>query len=173
MLMKMLEAGGLEILTDQIRAADEDNPKGYYEFERAKKLPAGDFAWLPEARGKVIKVISALLTYLPPEFSYQVLFTQRALPEVLASQRQMLINRGKAPDKVLDEDMIRIYQKHLADISQWLVKNRNFSTFYLSYNQLLNNPEQLLQEIQTFLGDRLDLTSMRNVIDLNLYRQRR
>ena len=32
MMMKMLEAGGMQVLTDNIRTPDEDNPKGYYEF---------------------------------------------------------------------------------------------------------------------------------------------
>ena len=37
MMMGMLEAGGLELVVDGIRAADEDNPRGYYEFERVKE----------------------------------------------------------------------------------------------------------------------------------------
>ena len=36
MMMKMLEAGGMQILTDNLRTADENNPKGYYEYERVK-----------------------------------------------------------------------------------------------------------------------------------------
>ena len=38
MMMKMLEAGGLAPMTDSIREADIDNPKGYYEYERVKDL---------------------------------------------------------------------------------------------------------------------------------------
>jgi hypothetical protein len=60
MMMKMLAAGGLEPLTDNIRAADEDNPKGYYEFERVKQIEK-DRDWLEDARGRVVKLISALL----------------------------------------------------------------------------------------------------------------
>jgi hypothetical protein len=172
MLMKMLEAGGLPVLTDHIRNADEDNPKGYYEFERAKDLRSGDDAWVALARGKVVKVISALLRYLPVGFDYKVLFVQRALPEVLASQRQMLIRRGKNPDDANDADMIRIYQKHLAEINEWLAKEDRLSTLYVSYNELLEKPEMLLVQINTFLDGSLDLVKMKAVIDPNLYRQR-
>jgi hypothetical protein len=34
MMMKMLEAGGVPIMTDGVREADRDNPKGYFEVER-------------------------------------------------------------------------------------------------------------------------------------------
>ena len=42
MMMKMLDAGGIAPIIDNVRAADEDNPKGYYEFERVKALDKGD-----------------------------------------------------------------------------------------------------------------------------------
>ena len=38
MIMQMLKAGGMELLTDEIRTPDEDNPRGYYEYEPVKKL---------------------------------------------------------------------------------------------------------------------------------------
>ena len=82
MMMKMLEAGGIPPLTDKIRTADDDNPKGYYEFERVKKLKDGDSAWLDDAKGKAVKVITALLTYLPDTYNYNIVFMERALPEV-------------------------------------------------------------------------------------------
>ena len=89
MMMKMLEAGGLTPLTDGQREADEDNLGGYYEFEQVKKM-AQDSGWLEEARGKVVKVISRLLYDLPKTYHYRVIFMQRHLDEVLASQQQML-----------------------------------------------------------------------------------
>ena len=49
MMMKMLQAGGLELLTDEIRTADEDNPRGYFELERVKQLKE-EHDWLDEAR---------------------------------------------------------------------------------------------------------------------------
>ena len=172
MLMKMLEAGGMELLTDQIRTADLDNPKGYYEYERVKKLVSGDTSWLPTARGKVLKVISALLAYLPPEYHYRVVFIQRPLSQVLASQRQMLIHQGKAPDQVHDDEMVRIYEKHLAKVTQWLADQPNMQVLYLSYIQLIDQPDSLITQINDFLGGQLDLTKMKETIDPNLFRQR-
>ena len=172
MLMKMLEAGGMELLTDQIRTADLDNPKGYYEYERVKKLVSGDTLWLPTARGKVVKVISALLAYLPPKYQYRVLFIQRPLSQVLASQRQMLIHQGKAPDQVHDDEMVRIYEKHLEKVTQWLADQPNMQVLYLSYIQLIDQPDSLITQINDFLGGQLDLTKMKETIDPNLFRQR-
>src|SRR6185295_15833711 len=78
MAMKMLEAGGLPVVTDGRRSADEDNPRGYYEDERVKDLyREGDKTWVRESRGKAIKVISFLLKSLPPDNNYKVLFMHR------------------------------------------------------------------------------------------------
>jgi len=172
LMMKMLEVGGIPPLTDKIRTADDDNPKGYYEYERTKKLKEGDFAWLPEAEGRAVKVISALLSYLPPEYQYKVVFMQRALPEVLASQRKMLVNRDEDPDRVSDEELARLFEKHLAEVTGWLAQQPNISTHYLSYNKLVADPAPHIQDLDRFLPGFLDISPMGMVIDPALYRQR-
>src|SRR5262245_44885322 len=121
MAMKMLEAGGVPIVTDGIRTADESNPKGDYEFERGKELEKnGDPAWLRDARGKAVKIISFLLTYLPDGYDYQVVFMNRDVDEVLASQNKMLVARGETGDPVDDEKMREVYRKHLEKVGRFL-----------------------------------------------------
>ena len=173
MMMKMLEAGGIPPYIDNIRIADDDNPKGYYEYERVKKLPEGDTGWLPDARGKAVKVISALLEHLPPQYNYRVLFMQRKMDEVLASQKQMLIRSGQPTDKVGDEQLAEMYEKHLARVTSWLASQANFSVLYLDYNQMLTDPEKYAPTINDFLGGGLDSLAMASVVDANLYRQRK
>ena len=102
MMMKMLEAGGVTPLIDNIRTADDDNLQGYYEFERVKAMKEGDVAWISEAQGKVIKVISALLESLPTEYNYKIIFMEREMMEILASQRKMLERRGKPSNPAED-----------------------------------------------------------------------
>jgi len=172
MMMRMLEAGGMPILTDNVRIADVDNPAGYYEYERVKRLKDGDFVWLSMAKGKAVKVISALLKYLPSTFSYRVIFMQRNLDEVLASQRQMLIRRGETVDRVPDDEMKAIFTQHLEEVTAWLAAQKNFQVLYISYNALLLEPAPLVGEITTFLEMKLDQDRMRAVINPNLYRQR-
>ncbi len=173
MMMKMLEAGGIAPYTDNIRSADDDNPKGYYEFERVKKLPDGDTDWLRSAEGKAVKVISALLEHLPSDYAYRVLFMQRKIEEILASQKQMLIRGGKPTDKVGDEQLAEMYGKHLAKVNAWLVSQANFSVIYLDYNQMLVDPHKYALQVNQFLGDVLDPQAMAGVVDSNLYRQRK
>jgi len=171
MMMAMLDAGGVPLLTDNIRMADDDNPRGYYELEVVKKLKDGDFGWLKGAHGKTVKVISALLLELPIENEYRVLFMRRAMPEILASQRKMLINRGEDPESISDEEMGDYFNNHLAKVITWL-ETQKIAVWYVDYNQLLNDPEPAVSQINAFLGGELDETKMLEVIDPSLYRQR-
>jgi len=173
MMMKMLEAGGLTPMTDQIRTPDDDNPKGYYEFERVKKMPDGDKAWVAEAHGKAVKVISALLEHLPADHTYKVIFMRRQMDEILASQKQMLIRSDKPTDKVSDEQLAGMYRKHLATVEAWLRAQPNVSVLYMDYNTMLADPRRYIAEIDRFLGDQLDVEKMAAVVDPSLYRQRR
>jgi hypothetical protein len=172
MMMKMLEAGGLPPLTDEIREADADNPKGYYEFERVKRLNKGDTAWLPEAKGKTVKVIAALMEYLPADHNYQVIFMRRAMEEVLRSQKQMLIRRGEPTDKVDDKEMAELFRKHLDNVTSWMAEQPNFQVIFVSYNDVLEHPQEEAEKVNRFLGNTLDVAKMVGVIDSSLYRQR-
>ncbi|GAB4535362.1 MAG: hypothetical protein Kow0063_19600 [Anaerolineae bacterium] len=172
MMMMMLEAGGIPPLTDAIRTADNDNPKGYYEFERVKKLDEGDTAWLEGARGKSVKVISALLKHLPAGYTYRVIFMRRKMEEILASQRQMLMRRGEPTDKISDEELAELFQRHLAQVQAWIDGQPNVDVLYVSYNEILENPRQQAERVNRFLGGGLDVEQMAGIVDKKLYRQR-
>lgn len=171
MMMMMLEAGGLPVLTDNIRTADEDNPKGYYEFERVKQVEH-DQAWLEQAQGKVVKMVSALLKHLPQSYTYKVIFMRRVMEEVLASQRQMLVRRGKPADTVSDERMADLSRQHLKKVEAWLDEQPNIEILYTSYNEVLKNPVEQAKKVNQFLGDTLDVESMVGAVDRSLYHQR-
>lgn len=173
MMMRMLDVGGLEVVTDGIREPNADNPRGYYEFERVKKLPEGDTAWLEDARGKVVKVIAALLLHLPDTYEYRVFMMRRKMDEILASQRRMLVRRGEDPDTADDREMARLFEKHLAQVYEWMRKQDNVRFLDVDYNVMLSAPEAQLDEIQAFLDRPMDLQAMGAVVDPSLYRQRR
>ena len=172
MMMKMLEAGGIPPITDNLRTADDDNPKGYYEFERVKKMPEGDKEWVPEALGKSVKVISALLEHLPAEYPYRVIFMRRKMDEILASQKQMLVRKNKPTDAVSDAKLAEMYARHLAKVEAWLNAQPNVAVLYLDYNTMLTSPQEHAEEVNEFLDERLAVEKMVGVIDPSLYRQR-
>jgi hypothetical protein len=172
MMMAVLEAGGLPLLKDGIRTADDDNPKGYYEFERVKKLPEGDFAWLPDAQGKVVKIISYLLLKLPDTYNFRVIFMQRKLAEIMASQRKMLLRRGEDPDKVSEDELSEILEKHLDQVEAWIEAHENIEQLVVDYNHMVKDPAKDVQRINQFLGGSLNVDKMVQVIDPSLYRQR-
>ncbi len=172
MLMKMLEAGGIPPLTDKIRAADDDNPKGYYEFERVKAMDKGDTAWLKDAQGKSVKVISALLKHLPADYQYNIIYIRRNMSEILASQRKMLIRRGEDPDKMDDEQMAALFNKHVAQVEKWLAEQPNMTVLYVHYSDVLADPLPQIAKINELLGGGLDTQEMANMVDPSLYRNR-
>ncbi|HXF63978.1 MAG TPA: sulfotransferase [Caldilineaceae bacterium] len=172
MMMKVLEAGGLPVVSDGLRTADTDNPEGYYEFERVKALDKGDTEWVADARGKVVKVISALLEYLPAGHQYRVIFMHRQIEEVLRSQRKMLERRGENPDSVNDAEMAALFAKHLDKVQSWLRSQPNFVVLDVDYNQMLADPLPHIQAINRFLGGTLDEARMASVVNPDLYRNR-
>ncbi len=172
MMMKALEAGGLSVVTDAQRVADEDNPKGYYEMERVKQLDKGDTAWVADAQGKVVKVISALLEHLPPGYQYRVVFMQRAMPEILASQKKMLERRGEPTDRISDEELTRLFSKHVQKVETWLRGQPNFQVLYVDYNRMLADPLPFVRQVNQFLDNTLNEQRMAEVVDPALYRNR-
>ncbi len=172
MMMKMLEAGGLPVLIDGLRAPDPDNPEGYYEMERVKALDKGDTAWIADAPGKGVKVISALLEHLPAEHTYRVIFMHRRMDEVLASQRKMLARRGEPVDAVADDQMAALFAKHVAKVQAWLLSRPNFALLDVDYNAMLLDPAPHVVAVNRFLDDRLDAQAMLAVVNPDLYRNR-
>ncbi|MBS1271532.1 MAG: hypothetical protein MAGBODY4_00664 [Candidatus Marinimicrobia bacterium] len=173
MMMKMLEAGGLEVVTDDIRKADEDNPKGYYEFEQVKQIK-DDQSWLPGCQGKVVKMVSRLLLDLPENWDYKIIFMRRKLEEILASQRKMLERSGKrAPSKEEDAEMAALFERHLDHVDQWMEQQSNADFIHVSYNKTIRSPQETAEKVTAFLGRDLDVEKMLTVVDTNLYRQRK
>ena len=173
MAMRMLEAGGLPLVTDGLRSADASNPNGYYEFEPVKDLDKpGDHAWLRGARGKGVKIISLLLTHLPESFDYQVVFMQRDLDEIIGSQDKMLAARGEAQGAEGDR-MRALYSEHLARVDRFLSQRSCFATLRVPYAGVLANPAAEAARLNEFLGGQLDVTRMAAVAEPKLYRNRR
>lgn len=173
MAMKMLEAGGIELLTDGIRTADESNPKGYFELERVKELDKrGDASWLQDAKGKAVKIISFLLVHLPETANYKVIFMHRDLGEVLASQKKMLAERGEAAETG-DDRMVQLYEEHLKKVKRLTASRSCFDVIDVVYNDVLSDAPAEVARISTFLGGGLDTGRMAAAVDQELYRNRK
>lgn len=172
LMMSMLDAAGFPPMQDDVRTADDDNPKGYYEYERVKKMPDGDTAWLKDAKGKAVKVITALLKHLPRKHKYDLVIMRREISEILASQRKMLERRGEDPNKVGDKEMADLFSKHFDDVLEWIGQQKNIRSLEINYNQLLIDPRAQVEQLNRFLGGELDTDAMLEKIDPKLYRQR-
>jgi hypothetical protein len=172
MAMRMLEAGGLATVADNVRTADEDNPRGYFEDERVKDLEQSeDKGWLRAARGRSVKVVSSLLKELPADNNYRVLFMRRKLEEVLASQKKMLERRGEAADTG-DDKLLELYRGHLEKVEIMLRLRPQFEVLYLDYSRVVESPRGEAERIASFLEGRLDVERMAAAVEAQLYRNR-
>jgi hypothetical protein len=154
-----------------VRRPDEHNPGGYYEFERVKQLEA-DKAWLPEAQGRVVKMVSALLSELPGDHRYRVVFMERDMTEMLASQQAMLARHGQADDDRPVAQQMAAFSRHVASLLAWLDRQPNFTVLRVSYNETLDDPPGQIDRVNRFFGGTLDTAAMAVVVDHALYRQR-
>jgi len=170
LMMQMLDRGGISAMTDGIREADTDNPRGYLELERVKKTKE-DASWVPLARGRAVKLVSSLLYDLPPTERYRVVFMERNLDEVLASQEKMLQRLGRhvAPA----DKMKSSFNIHLKRLFQWLPQQAHMRVVTINYNRLLTDPESECKRVVDFLDGRPVLEQMLSAVDRSLYRNRR
>lgn len=171
MMMRMLEAGGVPVLIDHIRTPDDDNPRGYYEFEAVKRTKQ-DSSWLEDSAGKAVKMVYRLLYDLPNDRDYRVLFMRRKLEEVLASQRTMLQRKGVPSDAAGDQQMETLFRRELQAFYDWVAQQKHISMIDVDYNRVQEDPRAELSRVANFLGNHLDVETMANVVDSSLYRNR-
>jgi hypothetical protein len=170
LMMSMLDSGGIPVLIDNMREADVDNPRGYYEYEPVKALKR-DASWVAQSSGKAVKMVYLLVYDLPPETEYRILFMHRTIDEVLASQRVMLERLGK-PARVDDAKMARLFENHLVKFAAWIKDRPNIRVLDVDYNQMVADPAPIAAEIDRFLGGGLDTAAMTATVDPSLYRNR-
>jgi hypothetical protein len=171
MAMQMVVAGGIPPVTDGLRAADADNPRGYFEFERVKQLRT-DKAWLDDARGHVVKVIHMLVTELPDDRPYRVVFLDRDLREVVKSQSTMLARNAKAGGALPPERLMAVYESQLKQVHAWLAERPNFSVLSVKHADLIRDASGQARAMNAFLGGGLDEASMASAVDPTLHRNR-
>jgi hypothetical protein len=170
LMMRMLEAGGMPVLVDNQRAPDLDNPRGYYEFEPVKALKQVN-TWVATSCGQAVKMVYLLIYDLPPGVEYRVLFMQRNLDEVLASQRVMLERLGK-PARLEDARLAVMFRNHLVRFTDWVKDRSNFKVLDVDYNALVASPEPLAAEVNRFLGGGLEVSAMARTVEPGRYRNR-
>lgn len=176
MMMKMLDAGGLALIVDGVRAPDESNPEGYFELEAVKTLDktgAGvDRSWLDMARGRGVKILTPLLAHLPETYNYRVIFMQRPLSEVISSQNKMLARAGAAADAMSDAEVAAQYEAHVARVRTLLTRRPCFETLFVQYGDVIADPAAQVDRIINFVGGGLAADRMAGAVNERLYRNR-
>ena len=171
MMMQMLQSGGLEVLTDKIREADDDNPRGYLEFEPVKRTKH-DPSWLEAAAGKAVKMVHVLLRDLPTDRAYRVIFMRRNLDEALASQATMLKRLGREGAALPPAKLAAIFDRQLREVRTYLGEQTCFKVLEIWYDRVIGEPLAQAKAVNEFLDGQLDPQAMAAVVEPALYRQK-
>ncbi|MGV9141521.1 MAG: sulfotransferase [Promethearchaeota archaeon] len=167
MMMQMLKDAGVEILADEKRKADRNNPKGYLELQAIKKLDK-DNSCLKNVEGKAVKVISHLLEYLPEDKNYKIIFMDRNMDEIIQSQQKML----KKELNDFPSEVVNAFKKEIKNVELWVEENDNIEMIRINYSDVIREPEEQVQKILDFLDLDLNKRKMVEVVDPDLYRNR-
>ena len=171
MMMRMLEAGGIEPVTDRVRRPDVDNPEGYYEYEIVKTIER-DTSWLANTRGRAFKMVAMLLVHLPPTHDYEIVFMRRSTEEMLRSQAKMLERLGQPRSPVSDDKLSVMFAGQLRKVDDWLAGQPNIRVQPIEYGAVLEDSRREARRVNRFLGRNLDEAAMAAIVDPALYRNR-
>jgi hypothetical protein len=173
MLMQMLAAGGVPVMSDGLREADEDNPRGYLEYEPVKNL-LRDASWLEAGRGKAIKIVAPLLGAVPAGLPCRVIFVERDVEEVLDSQARMIERRGeKIEDTPARRALLKIeYAKTVARVKAMLAQRAGTRVLSVGYREAVSEPAAVAERVNEFLGGGFDAGAMASAVDAALHRNK-
>jgi tetratricopeptide (TPR) repeat protein len=174
MMMQMLQAGGVPVYVDDHRPADESNPKGYLEHERARKL-ATDHTWLGEAQGKGVKIVAQLLPHLSKQYKYRLVMMHRPLPEIIASQKKLLARLGREGGQITDEALQKTYLQQVRQVRALLSHHQQkgmLDVLDVKYHDVLRDPQGVARDLATFLGGDFDPQKAAWAVDPTLLHER-
>ena len=166
LMMQIFSKSNIPVLSDGVRSKDINNPEGYYELEAVKGIVKNN-SFLNEGKGKVLKIVAPLPTFMDKNLQYKVVFMRRDMDEILRSQEKML-----EKDQSSEREKFRtIYEFHLKKTYQFF-KDNNIPHMDVQYKELINNPENVLRSLIEFCDMTADLDDLVSVVKPELYRNR-
>jgi len=171
LVMQMLQAGGVPVLTDGLRTPDDDNPRGYLEYEPVKRVKS-DKTWLEQASGKAVKIVHLLLPDLPNDREYRVVMLRRDPREVVRSQTAMLERSNRRGASLSPEKLMAVFEAQMSQVRQWLASQPNFRVLEVDYAEIIRDPTAQAGAMTAFLEQDLDIDAMAAVVDSRLYRNK-
>jgi predicted AlkP superfamily phosphohydrolase/phosphomutase/tetratricopeptide (TPR) repeat protein len=173
MMMQLLQAGGMDVLTDDSVLPDDSNPKGYFEYAPVKNTRR-DNSWMENATGKAVKVIAQLLPALKMQHTLKVIFMERDIKEVVISQNKMITAKNKTTGKTVDFDMrlMNTFEQQLKEVKEWAENRNSIDILYVDYKNLIQNTKEEIRTINNFLGWQLQEENMQEIVSPELYRVR-
>lgn len=170
LVMQMLQAGGYPIHCDDLRPADEHNPRGYLEWQAIRQLPAKP-KLIDEAAGKAVKVVTPLLPHLPAGRNYRFIHLRRKMEEVARSQTRMrAVSAPAPPAKGVQTEAL----EKLDNLSLALLPKDPERVLSLDFAEMIAQPSAAAEQLAAFLGQDWvpSAAAMAACIDPSLYRQR-
>ena len=171
LMMQILNDAGYDIFSDGVRLPDENNLKGYFEYERVKAL-AKDNSWMSEAEGKTIKIIAQLLQYVPDLYQYRIIYMERNMDEIINSQNKMLSRLNIIKPFNTNDVLKNVYSRQTENILKVMAAKPNVQLLKVSYNGLIEKEKFVIKSLINFSENKITESNILNCIDKSLYRER-
>lgn len=171
MAMRMLGAGGVELVVDDGRPPDAGNPHGYFEHGAVRRLHE-DASWLARKPGRAVKIVVPLLPWVPVGLRCDVVWMRRPLAEVLASQRALLAQDGSAESGVDEPSLVAAFRRADEAAERWAHGRAEVRIIELAAEDVVRAPDEAAARLEGFLRRRLDRRAMAQVVDPPLLRSR-
>ncbi len=164
MLMRVLEAGGVPVIADDHRPADESNRHGYFELAAVKNI-ARDIGWIPQAYRKAVKVVAPLLQYLPTKLAVRVIVVHRPISSLLASQEAMKERLGTVAHGSDEGALARHFAAAMQKLPEMFRTRPQWSVLHVAYETTLTDPVGQSARLAAFLGPHFDARRAASAID--------
>jgi tetratricopeptide (TPR) repeat protein len=157
-VLAALEEGGVDILrTSKGSGTKLGNAPAFEEIIRLKK----DDKRIQEARNKATLVYLQHLNNLPAFFEYKVIFIDRDVHELLATQTKA---KAKVKEGILPLKALAQFNEQLEKFNSWILSQPNVRSLTVEYNELLEHPTEYAEVIAEFLGRELQIDKMAEVL---------
>ena len=146
-IIEGLKVKGHKILNEHISNIDKGVTGDMLEFDKIEQI-TNNTLWFEEGEEWVVSLVSVLIKKLPLENNYNVIFVERDVDSIIASNENIFSNIITDNVNVIQDDLKRAFiETHANRVKKWLLQNPNFNPIFIDYDKLIEKPIETMNQI--------------------------